>query len=151
MDIMPLREHALLLRCKIFQVQVKLREEVFKIKQVEARLQEILVVATEFKSKTQDIAETIKGQVTWLETNKEALENTRVKNPERLQFEYDLMNFSNKAAERLIDAVKKTMDKCMEFYKKVPTTHNKFQTSLAKRLQDFPSHEEHLKHLHDRL
>ena len=31
------------------------------------------------------------------------------------------------------------------------TTHNKCDTSLAKRLQEFPSHEEHLKHLHDRL
>ena len=29
-------------------------------------------------------------------------------------------------------------------------THNKCQTSSAKRLQDFPAHEEHLKHLHDR-
>ena len=37
-DIVPLREHALLLRVKIYQVRVKLAEEVFKIKQVEARL-----------------------------------------------------------------------------------------------------------------
>ena len=125
MDIAPLRNHALLLRGKIYQVQVKLAEEVFKIKQVEARLQEISVVATEFKAKTQDIAETIQGQLTWLETNKEPSKNTPVKNPERLQLEYDLMNFSSKAAERLIDVVKKTTDKCMEFYKKVLTTHNR--------------------------
>ena len=39
----------------------------------------------------------------------------------------------------------------MEFYKKVLTTHNKCQTSSTKRLQEFPAHEEHLKHLHDRL
>ena len=58
MDIKPMREHALLLRGKIYEVQVKLTEEVFKIKQVEARLQEISVVATEFKAKTQDIVET---------------------------------------------------------------------------------------------
>ena len=31
------------------------------------------------------------------------------------------------------------------------TTHNKFQTSSAKRLHEFPTHEEHLNHLHDRL
>ena len=48
-----------------------------------------------------------------------------MKNPERLQLEYDLMNFSSQAAERLIDVVEKTIDKCMEFYKKVLTTHNK--------------------------
>ena len=43
------------------------------------------------------------------------------------------------------------MDKCMEFYKKVLTTHNRCQNSLEKRLQEFPSQEEHLKYLHDRL
>ena len=41
MDIAPLREKALFLIGKIYQVQVKLVEEVYKIKQVEARLQEI--------------------------------------------------------------------------------------------------------------
>ena len=59
MDITPLREHSLLLWGKIYQVQVKLIEKVFKIKQVEARMQEILVIATEFKENTHDIAETI--------------------------------------------------------------------------------------------
>ena len=59
MDIASLREHALLLRGKIYQVHAKLVEEVFKIKQVEARLQEISIVATEFKAKTRDIEETI--------------------------------------------------------------------------------------------
>ena len=48
-----------------------------------------------------------------------------MKSPERLHIEYDLMNFSSKAVERLIDAVEKTMEKCMEFYKKVLTTHKK--------------------------
>ena len=38
MDIAPLREHALLLICKIYQVQAKLEEEVYRIKQVEAEL-----------------------------------------------------------------------------------------------------------------
>ena len=88
-------------------------------------MQEISVVATEFKAKTQDIAKTIQGQLTWLETNKEPSENTPVKNPERLQLENDLMNFSNRAAKRLIDPVKKTSNKCSKFYKKVLTTHNK--------------------------
>ena len=43
------------------------------------------------------------------------------------------------------------MDKCMEFYKRVLTTHNIFQTSITKRLQEFLGQEEHLKYLHDRL
>ena len=122
MDITPLIEHALLIRGKIYQVQIKLEEEVFKIKQVESWLQEISVVATEFKEKTQEIAETIQGQLTWLETNKEPPESAPVKSPERLHIEYDLVNFNSKAVERLIDAVEKATEKCMEFYKKVLTT-----------------------------
>ena len=61
------------------------------------------------------------------------------------------MNFNRKAAETLIFAVEKTMEKCMEFYKKVLTTHNRCLTSSMKRLQEFPDQEEHLKCLHDRL
>ena len=61
MDIRPLREHALSLRNKIYQVQVKLVEEVYGIKQVETQSQEIVVIATEFKTRTQEIVETIQG------------------------------------------------------------------------------------------
>ena len=89
--------------------------------------------------------------MTWLEVNKESPENAPVKNPERLQLEYDLMNFSNRAAKRLIEALEKTLDKCGEFYKKVIVIHNKCQTSSAKRLHEFPAHEKHLKQLHDWL
>ena len=86
-----------------------------------------------------------------METNKELPENAPIKSPEKLQIEYDIMNFSSKASERLIVTVGKTMEKCMEFYKKVLTTHNRCQTSSAKRLQEFPDQEDHLKYLHDRL
>ena len=56
MDITPLKEHALSLKNKIYQVQVKLVEEVYRIKQVESPLQEILVTSTEFKTRIQEIA-----------------------------------------------------------------------------------------------
>ena len=64
MDITPLREHALSLRNKIYQVQVNLTEEVYGIKKVEARLQEISVISTEFKTRTEEITETIEGKLT---------------------------------------------------------------------------------------
>ena len=64
---------------------------------------------------------------------------------------YELMDFSSKDAASLVAAVGKTLDKCMDFYKRVLTTHNKCQTSAAKRLQDFPGQEENSKYLHDRL
>ena len=59
MDITPLGEHALFLGRKIYQVQLKLVEEFYKIKQPEVILQEISVISTKFKARTQEIAETI--------------------------------------------------------------------------------------------
>ena len=99
-------------------------------------------MATKFKEKTQEIAETLQGQLTWLETNKEHPENAPVKIPKRLQIECDIVNFNSRATERLIEAVEKTTEKCAEFYKKV-LTFNKCLTSSAQRLQEFPAHEEH--------
>ena len=61
-----------------------------------------------------------------------------------MQFEYELIGFGNKVAEKLLEAVKKTKDKCMEFCEKVLTTHNMCQTSSKKRLDELPAHEEHL-------
>ena len=83
------------------------------------------MISTEFKARTQEIAETIQGQLTRLETNKELSENTPMKSPERLQIEYDIINFSRKDTERLIVVVDKSIEKCTEFYKKVLTIHNR--------------------------
>jgi len=68
-----------------------------------------------------------------------------------MQFEYELIGFGNKAVEKLIEAVTKTKDQCMEFYEKVLRTHNGCQTSSKKRIDELPAHEEHLKQLHARL
>ena len=40
-DIAPLTKNALFLKNKIYQIQVQIRREVFKVKQIEDRLQEI--------------------------------------------------------------------------------------------------------------
>ena len=100
-DLEPLTKHALLLRGGIYQMQVQIAEEVFKIRQVEARLQEISTVATTFKERTRDIAEILQGQLTWLEINTECPENTPKKCPKQLQIECDIVNFSSRVAERL--------------------------------------------------
>ena len=113
---------------------MKLAEEIYRIKKVQSRLQKISVIAIEFKTRTREITEAIQGQLTWLETNKEISENAPMKNPKKLQIEYDIINFSSKAAERLIVAVEKSMQKCTELYKKVLTTHNICHTSSIKRL-----------------
>ena len=82
-----------------------------------------------------------------METNAEFPENLPQKTPENLWIEYEHMDFNIKVAARLTAGVDKMLGRCMDFYKKVITTHNRFHTSLEKRLQDFPGKEDHLKYL----
>ena len=70
-------------------------------------------MATKFKDRTQEIAETLQAQLTWLETNTEHPENTPVKSPKKLQIEYDIINFSSRDAERLTEIVENTTYKCV--------------------------------------
>ena len=126
MDITPLREHALLLKIKVYQVQVKLVDDFYKIKQVESILQEISVIMTNFRKRAQEIAEVIQVQLTWLETNEELRENAPQKSIENLHIQHELMDFNSKATAKLTDTVGKTFDRCMDFYKRVLTTHNRF-------------------------
>ena len=79
-----------------------------------------------------------------METTKEPLENTPVKTPEKLQLEYELIGFSNRAAKKMIEVVHKTIDKCREFSKKVLSTYNRCQKSSKRRPDELPPHEEHL-------
>ena len=118
MDITLLQEHALLLRRKIYQVQLKLAEEVYKIKRAETILQEISVISTDFKRRTQGIAEVIQGQLTWLETNEELPKNVPQKSIENFHIEHELMDYNSKDAARLLAVVGKTIDKCANILKK---------------------------------
>ena len=86
-----------------------------------------------------------------METTKDLPENTLVKDSERLQLEYELIGFSNRAAKKLIETIKKKIDKWLEFYKNVLTTHSRCQTSSKRRLDVLPTHEEHLEQLQDRM
>ena len=137
MDITPLHEHALMLKNKIYQAQLKVTEEVYKIKQEKSRLQEISAISTNFRTRTQEIEKNIQVHLSQLETNAEILENAPQKSTKNLQIEYELMDFSSKVAEKLTVVVGKTLDKFLDFYKRVLTTHNRCQTSSTKRLQEF--------------
>ena len=56
-DIEPLTKHALMLRNKIYQMHLQIANGVLKVWQVEARLEEITSIASQFKDKTQDVME----------------------------------------------------------------------------------------------
>ena len=121
-----------------------------KFRQVEARLEEISGIASQFKDKTHDVMEILQRHSTWLETSKETPANASIKDSERVKLEYELIGFGNKAVEELIKETQRTKGVCTEFYRKVLTTHNRCQTSSKNRLDKLPEHEEHLKQLHAR-
>ena len=108
-------------------------------------------MSTDFKTKTLEVAEILQGQLTWIESNAGFMEYFPHNTTENLKIEFKLMDFSCKATARLTAGVGKTLERCMDFYKRVLTTHNRCQTSAEKRMQEFPNHEEHLKYLQDRL
>ena len=59
LDITPFQEQEFLIWWKIYQVQLKLVEEVYKIKQVESRLQEISAISIDFRTKLLEVAEKV--------------------------------------------------------------------------------------------
>ena len=48
------------------------------------------------------------------------------KSTKSLRIEFELLDFSNKAATRLTNGVQKTLERCTYFYKRMLTTHNNF-------------------------
>ena len=70
-NIRPLKKHALMLLKKIHQMQLQMVEERFKVQQIDIILEEIVNTASYFLDRTQNILETLRGRMTWVEENKE--------------------------------------------------------------------------------
>ena len=138
LDIAPLKKHSLMLRNKIYQMQVQIEDEVLKVHQVEARLEEILGIASHFKDKTQDVLEILQRHLTWSQITKEPPTNAPIKDSKRVKLEYELIEFGNKTAKELIRASHKTKVFCTRFCTKVLTTYNHCQISTKKSLYELP-------------
>ena len=68
-DITPFCGQACLMQRKIHQVQLKLAEEVYKIKKMEARLKEISDNSSDFRKGLLEFAELVQSQLTWIGSN----------------------------------------------------------------------------------
>ena len=134
-DIEPLMKHALMLRSKIYQMQLQIADEMLKFWQVETRLEEIVSTTSCILDKTQDILDILQGCLTWLETTKEPPSNAPIKDLERVKLEYELIEFGSKAAKELVKEFQRTKGVCTEFYRKMLTTYRHYQTSTKKRLE----------------
>ena len=131
-------------------MQLQMVEERFKVQQIDIKLEEIVNTASYFLDRTQDILETLRGRVTWVEANKESPADIFVKDQETIKQEYELIEFASNTIEELKKIVKKTQSACAEFCRRVILTYNWCQTSTTKRLEALPEHEVFLKHLQDK-
>ena len=95
-----------MIRNKIHQMQLQMVEEIFKVQQIDIRLEEIVSTASYFLDRMQDILETLQGRMTWVETNKESPTDISIKYLEMVKLEYELIEFASKAVEELIKVVR---------------------------------------------
>ena len=68
-DVIPFHDQAFLIWRKIHQVQLKLVEEIYKIKKEETRLKEILAISIDFGTRLLEVVEKVQGQLNWVEAN----------------------------------------------------------------------------------
>ena len=96
---------------------MKLVEEMYKVKQIEARLKGIAQNAAEFRKKLSDVAEIVQNQLTWIGANSTFPANMPQKTSGSIKMELAILNFSCKSVVRLNTAIDKTIQKCTEFYR----------------------------------
>ena len=110
-DITPFHGQACLMQRKINQVQLKLAEEVYKIKQIEARLKEIADKSSDFRKELSQVAELVQSQLPWIGANLVFPDHMPQKIVGELKMELALLNFSSKVAIRLNTTIEKTVEK----------------------------------------
>ena len=123
-DIRPLKEHVLILRKRIHQIQIQIEDEICKVLQIDTRLEEIVNTTSYFLDRTQDILEILKGRMVWVETTKESPTDLAIKDQQTLKHECELLEFAMNVAEEFKKTVKKTKTACAEFYRRVISTYN---------------------------
>ena len=145
-----MKEHVLIQRKTIHQIQIGIEDERCKILQIDTRLEEIIDTTSYFLDRSQDILETLKGRMVWVETNKESPMELAIKDHQILKQEYDLLEFAVNVAEEFKKTVNKTKGACVEYCRRVLATYNRCQNSAEKRLDVIPEHELFLEHLQNR-
>ena len=70
---------------------------------------------------------------------------------EVLRIEVEPLEFNNKSSLRMTIGVKKTLERCVDFFKRMHTTLNKCHTYSVERIHEFLDKDEHLKYLQERL
>ena len=74
-NITSLCDQACMIRRKIHQVQVRLVEEICKVKWEETKLNEIEDTSSNFRTKLLEVGNKVQSQLTWVESNSTFLEH----------------------------------------------------------------------------
>ena len=124
MDITQFRNLFSMLQKEINQVLLNLSEEMYKVKQMEDILKEINLGSTQFQRILPDVVELVKNQLAWIETHSNFPADMPQKSVGGLKMEIAIPNFGCKTTFRLNNAIEKTIEKCVEFYKGIQLVHN---------------------------
>ena len=114
-------------------------------------MNEISIVSLDFRTRLLKDLKNIQWNLTWMESNSKFPVHLPQKTTEGLRIELAILEFCNKSSLRLNTGIKKTLERCTYFYKKMCIVHNKFQTSFVAKIKEFPNKYQHMKDLEDRL
>jgi len=130
------------LQKEINKILLRLIGEIYRIKQIEARLKELALNSSEFQKRLSEVVELVKNQLAWLGANATFPTNMPQKTTRILKMEVTILNFECKTPVRLNTAIERTIEKCVEFYKGMCSVHNQCMILIGALDQDFPVREE---------
>ena len=108
-DITSLCDQDCKIQEEIYHSQVILTYEIYKIRQMMARMKVIDTESLAFRKGLLDIAEKVKSQMAWRETNSKLSDHLSQKTTEDLKSEMELPKFCRKAARRINNEIPKTI------------------------------------------
>ena len=118
-----------------------IEEEIYKILQIDSRLEEILDTTSYFVDKYYDLLEVLARRIVRIETNEETLAELPAKDRHSLKQDYDLLEFAINTVEEFKKTVKKMRGACTEYSRRVLVTYNKCQVVVELRLDALSEHD----------
>jgi len=99
-----------------------------------------LETSSYFVDRSQDILEVLTARMARLENNEEAPAELPSKDRQALRQDYDLLEFAINTAEEFKKVVRKTKGACIELFRRLLITYNRFQVETEQRIDAFPDH-----------
>ena len=94
-----------------------------------------------FVDRSQDVLEVLNARMVRLENNAETPAELPAKDHQALKRDHDLVEFVVSTTEDFKKTVKRTQGACLEYFKRLLNTFNRFQTDAEHKLDEFPDHE----------